>query len=181
MPELHWTTILKDLVTVAGILLGGTWAAWKWGYGETLRRRREMASPDGTLTATAVRLDHNRLAITLSALWRNRGPVPVSLCATHSIVEAFRIKPTVSLGPLSLQPQSDVVVFAVAKPTWTEYIMEPNTESVMHQHFVVDEHGAYGFRWTICLSPGSLPGKHRDAHLVCTRELIWSFDNPVIE
>ena len=173
MPDPHWSTIAKDLVTAAGLLIGGSWAAWKWGYGETLRKRREMASPDGTLTATAVQLENGTTAITLHALWRNRGPLPIELCPEHSAVEAFKIDRAVPLGGLALQPGPYVVLVAVSRPRWNMYIMEPTTDSVMHEHFVLDDDFVYGFRWTICLAPGSISGKHGDSHLVCTRELIW--------
>ena len=176
MADAHWSTVAKDVVTTAGILIGGTWAFWKWGYGETLRRRREMASPDGSLEATAVRLDGERIAVTVSAIWRNRGLVPISLCSEHSRVEAFRIAAAPLEGPLRLTRGPNVTPMPSADFPWSEYIMEPNTDSVMHQHFVLDPNCAYGFIWTICLAPGSFPGKHKNKHLICTRELVWRFE-----
>jgi hypothetical protein len=86
-----WLAIAKDVITSMAVLLGGAWAAWKWGYGETLRKRREMPSPDGSLKATSMRVDETTTAVTLHAVWRNRGPLPIEPCAEHSGVKAFRL------------------------------------------------------------------------------------------
>jgi hypothetical protein len=110
-----------------------------------------MAAPDGTLTATAVQVDDGRMVVTLHALWRNRGPFAIELCSRHSIVEAFIIDPAPPLGDLQLQKGCHIRLLDTAKPSWKTYIMEPNTDSVMHQHFVVDDHFTHGFRWTIIL------------------------------
>ena len=144
------------------------WAFWKWGYGEKLRKRREMCSPDGTLTATAVPLDASRMIVTLTALWRNRGDLPIEPCPEHSMVQMFTIDRSVPLGSLRLK-EPMVSEFATATAPWRSYVMEPNTDSTMHEHFVVESGSDYGFRWIVCLAPGSIPGKHGKSHLVCTR------------
>lgn len=186
MPAPHWlvdwSTIAKDLATVVALIIGAIWAWSKWDFGERLRKRREMPAPDGTLTATAVQVNGGKMVVTLHALWRNRGPFPIELCSKHSIVEAFSIHPAVCLGDLQLQKGCHISLLKTVKPSWETYIMEPNTDSVMHQHFVVDDHFVHGFRWTICLVPESLRGKHAKAHhvctreFVCTRELMWRAD-----
>jgi hypothetical protein len=170
----YWSTIVKDLVTAAGLILGGIWAGWKWGYGETLRKRREMPSPDGVLSATAVQLRNGTTAVTLNALWRNRGALPIELCSTHSGVEAFKLNEAAPIGTLRLEKGSNVTPFEVSKPSWTNYIMEPNTDSVMREHFVLNNGVVYAFKWTICLG-SSLPN-HKKSHFACTRELIWRAD-----
>ena len=88
------------------------------------------------------------------------------------MVDMFAIHQSVPLGSLKLEEPA-VSRSATAMAPWGAYIMEPNTESTMHEHFVVQNGNNYGFRWIICLSPGSIPGKHGKSHLVCTRELIW--------
>lgn len=165
--------LVENVVTSIAVVVGGGWAFWKWGYGEKLRKRREMCSPDGTLTATAVPLDSSRMMVTLAALWHNRGDLPIELCSQHSMVQVFAIDRSASLGSLKLVKGSTMSEFACVPAPWGYYIMEPKTESIMHEHFVVQKGTGYAFRWTICLSPGSIPGRLDKSHLVCTRELIW--------
>jgi len=181
MPGAHIAEAARDVAATLAILIGGCWALWKWSYGEKLRKRREMASPDGTLSATCEILDGERVAVTLHALWRNRGPLAIELCPQHTRVELFEIVESGRLGRLQLGIDKNSRCLSVATPTWSVYVMEPNTESVMHEHFILQGGTLYGFRWIICMVPGSIPGAHRDSHLVCTRELLWRADISVRE
>lgn len=181
MPEIHIATVVKDFATACAIIAGGGWALWKWTYGEMLRKRREMASPDGTLSVTALNLDDEISALTLHALWRNRGSLAIDLCAEHTGVELFQIVEPTAEGRLQLRPNGNVKRLSVAAPTWKVYVMEPNTDSVMHEHFLLRRGFLYGFRWTICLLPGSIPGVHKKSHLACTRELLWRSDQSIRE
>lgn len=72
-----WPASVENIVASVAIVAGGGWAAWKWGYGETLRRRREFPDLDGTLTAASVPPPGGQAYVTLQAVWRNPGPVPV--------------------------------------------------------------------------------------------------------
>src|SRR5262249_14847715 len=143
MGEPQWLAVVKDLVTIAAVILGGFWAAWKWGYGETLRKRREMPSPDGTLTATSVPIDATKIVVTLNAVWRNRGPLPIELCAKHSAVEAFKFGHSLRLGNLILQAGEQIERVSDVRPSWDAYVFEPNTDSVITQHFVLDRNYVY--------------------------------------
>ncbi|HEX7678140.1 MAG TPA: hypothetical protein VF713_08460, partial [Thermoanaerobaculia bacterium] len=81
MIDAQTAAMLRDCVTAAGIALGGLWALWRWTWGERLRRKREMAAPDGQLNVADVDMGVGRSAATLNALWRNRGALPIRLCA----------------------------------------------------------------------------------------------------
>ena len=65
---------------------------------------------------------------------------------------------------LSCQPCTGVEPVTTAEAGWEAYVMEPGTESVMQDHFVVDRAGVYGFRFQICLSPGSTRQASSEAH-----------------
>ncbi|HEX7680949.1 MAG TPA: hypothetical protein VF713_22625, partial [Thermoanaerobaculia bacterium] len=60
-----------------------------------------------------------------------------------------------------------------SEPWWKTYIMEPNTESLLQDHFILRHGAIYAFRYTLCLEPGSIPGGKSDSHFVCVRDLIW--------
>jgi hypothetical protein len=55
-----WPASVENIVASVAIVAGGGWAAWKWGYGETLRKRREFPDLDGTLTTASVPLQAAR-------------------------------------------------------------------------------------------------------------------------
>jgi hypothetical protein len=178
MADPHWSAIVRDVVTSAAVLLGGAWAAWKWGYGETLRRRREMPSPDGTLTATSIRVDEITTVVTLSAIWRNRGLLPICLCAKHSFVKAFRLPNKLPIGNLILEKMAPT---SVAEADWSDYVLEPNTDTVMTEHFVLKNDGIYGFKWTICIGQTHSRVTGATHHVDCTRELLWRSDLDVAD
>src|SRR5215208_4827586 len=98
MLDAQIVTVAKDVATIAGILIAGGWAAWRWSYGERERKRREMASPDGELAVTEVDGGDGRVIVTLHARWRNRGPLPIVLCAEDTRVEIFEIGNALSVG-----------------------------------------------------------------------------------
>lgn len=180
MADPHISTVIKDFATAAALLAGGGWALWTWGHGEKLRRNREMAATDGNLTATSVDMDESKSVVTLQAIWRNRGPVALKLCPSHTRVEVFRLEKREAPSRLELTESPGVHLIVSAVPTWNSYIMEPSTDSVMHEHFVLAKGSLYAFRWLICLAPGSIPGTDEEAHLVCTREMIWSDQAPIV-
>ena len=144
------------------------------GYGETLRKKREMGATDGNLVASSLSIDASKALVTLQAIWCNRGPLPLELCNAHTSVQVYQIDSRASVGRLQLGRSPDAHLLVTARPSWDTYVMEPGTDSVMLEHFVIFIVSLYGFRWIICLAPGSIPGRHVDRHLVCTRELIWS-------
>jgi hypothetical protein len=168
MTEPHISTIIKDYATVIALLAGGLWAVWRWRYERALRKDREMASPDGTLSVNVVDLDSDRVILTLDGLWRNRGPLPIKLCAEDSCVRVFRVAESSPIGPLTLGDP-----FLEIPPWWSTYVMEPNTESLLQEHLTLERGQVYLFRWRLCLAPGALPGKLASHHLQVRRDLLW--------
>jgi hypothetical protein len=172
MPEPHISTIIKDYATAVALLAGGAWAYWRWRYEQAVRQGREMASPDGTLSVSSVDLDSEHVIATLNALWRNRGPLLIELCAEHSSVRVFVVEGSPPVGPLTLDEP-----FLEIPPWWSMYVLEPNTESIMQEHLTLERGRVYAFRWRLCLAPGSLPGKLAGDHMQIRRELLWRAPN----
>lgn len=166
-------TIVKDYATAAAIVVAGLWALWRWIHAEMLRRGREMASPDGTLTASWVELSADSIIVTLNAVWRNRGPLPIELCPEHSKVSVYALKTDNHVGVLNIHENTSSDLVVDIPPWWSTYVFEPNTESLMQEHVVLGRGRVYAFRWRICLKPGALPGRHKRKHLFNRRDLIW--------
>ena len=84
-----WPASVENIVASVAIVAGGGWAVWKWGYGETLRKRREFPDLDGTLTAASVPLPGGKAYLTLQAVWRNPGAVPVRVSPICRLFDAM--------------------------------------------------------------------------------------------
>jgi hypothetical protein len=84
---------VKDWVTSVGIVIGGSWAIWRFGHAEWLRRRAEFPSLEGhSSTPEICALGNNRVAVSLRWTWRNAGTRPVYIDDHRSVVEIYRIE-----------------------------------------------------------------------------------------
>jgi hypothetical protein len=172
-----WSASVENVVASAAIIVGGGWAAWKWGYGETLRKRREFQDLDGTLTAASVALPGRKAYLTLQAVWRNPGPVAVNVCLDpeHSFVKQFELGADPPLGSFRMAGYPGAVEVAAVPMLPRPYTMGPQTESVMTEHFVVTVGSVYAFIWQVCQGPLS---RKNQRHAQCDRELIWCSPPP---
>ena len=85
-------TVVKDWLTSVGILFGGGWALWRFGYEDWLRRRLEEPSLEGSYDVPEMhRLDDGRIAVSLRWRWRNPGTRPVFLDIHLSELSVYRI------------------------------------------------------------------------------------------
>jgi hypothetical protein len=164
-----WPAI-EGAVTATAVVVGGLWAGWKWGYGERLRKRQELPDLDGSITATAITLPGGQAYLTLQSVWRNPGPGPIRVCPDHSCVEQYELGINPPLGSFRIADQPGSAKKVATVPwRYRAYIMGPQTESVVSEHFVVSAGQVYAFTWEICLR--RVPSGNR--HPRCVRELIW--------
>ena len=172
-----WPASVENIVASVAIVAGGGWAAWKWGYGETLRKRREFPDLDGTLTTASVPLPGGKAYLTLQAVWRNPGPVPVRVCLDpgHSFVEQWELGKDPPLGSFRMAGYPGAAKVATVPMPPRVTTLGPQTESVMTEHFVVAAGSVYAFTWQICQGPLSRKALF---HAQCDRELIWRSPPP---
>ena len=168
MPEPQLATIVKDWVTAAGIVIGGTWALWKWGFSEFLRRLREIPSLDGRMTAVPVPLSPKEVLVTFEALWRNRGQLPVPLDPARTGFKVYELDRAFAIGPLVPQlgatPANHTALPFVGL---SGFLLEPATESVLQAHFVLRRGVPYLVRSEL-VAPGGNASWQRD--------LLWSIE-----
>jgi hypothetical protein len=79
VPATPISTIIKDYATTAAIIGGGCWALWRWVFEERLRRHRDFPALDGEIRTVETKLDEQNVVVTVNALWRNRGKLPVEI------------------------------------------------------------------------------------------------------
>jgi hypothetical protein len=172
-----WPASVENIVASVAIVAGGGWAVWKWGYGETLRKRREFPDLDGTLTAASVPLPGGKAYLTLQAVWRNPGAVPVRVCPDpgHSFVEQYELGQDPPLGSFRMAGYPGAAKVATVPMPPRVTTLGPQTESVMTEHFVVPAGSVYAFNWQICQGPLSRKALF---HGQCDRELIWCSPPP---
>jgi hypothetical protein len=143
-------TFLKDWVPSIGVLVGGGWILFQWLFGESLRRKKEIPALDGKLSARVYDYDATRLVVSLEATWNNRSPFPVPLDFKKCWIDVFRISPDFSHRNCPIVTNRDLGPavcshYFLIGQVEVDYFLEPNTESILVNHFVL-EPGLYAFR-----------------------------------
>ena len=143
-------TFLKDWVPSIAVLVGGMWILLQWLFGESLRRKKEIPALDGKLSARVYDYDATRLVVSLDATWSNRGPFPLRLDFKNCRIDVFRVSPDFSYRNCPIVTNRDLGPavcshYFLVGQVEVDYVLEPNTESILVNHFVL-EPGLYAFR-----------------------------------
>ncbi len=173
---------LLDLVVIAwsnlpsvAIVTAGSWAIWTWVMQERLRRHLDFPALDGEL---AVSLDApsagGRAIVTIRALWRNRGRLPVYLDPNRTTIQIYRIERDIASGTFDLRSRGVTMIcesFPIHGFEW--YVLEPLTDSTIQQCAVLPDVGTFLIRSAICVSAGQKAYPDLREPMWCVRQLVW--------
>jgi hypothetical protein len=88
----EWAGVSKDLLTSVGILVGGWWALWRFGYSDWLRRRAEISSLEGnSIDPEIYKFTESSVVVYLRWTWRNVGTRPVYIDDDRTIITIYEI------------------------------------------------------------------------------------------
>lgn len=174
MPDTHVSTIIREYTTVAAILIGGCWALWRWGFEEWLRRKRDFPALDGELKTAEVSIGAGKIVVTVNAIWRNRGKLPVDLDPARTFVKVYSLHEDILAGPFDDRSKGLKLSFD-ARPLrgWTGYTLEPSTESLIQQCFVLPENNACLFHFGVCICAKQDAYSYLKSEMWCERYLVW--------
>lgn len=170
LPSKDQAAAIQSLVTSVGIVVGGGWAFWRWSLSEFLRRRSEIPSFDGAISAESIAVNEKQEVITVVCKWRNAGLVPLSVNTSETRVTAYLIPEQTELGPIGPR-LNNLKELYVRKPWehWPTTILEPGTTSEIQVHFLVEARCPYVF--SCRLEAVSKP--RSTTKQVWVRELVW--------
>jgi hypothetical protein len=143
---------VREYVTAALLILGAAGAAWTWLFVEWLRRTKEIPALDGTFGARCCALDDATTAVEFSAIWRNRGTVPVFIDPRTASIDIFPLEGSqeyacfelfscdLSAAILSVKPLSNALF----------YFLEPGTDSPINAVAVLPSNRTYVARFEMC-------------------------------
>jgi hypothetical protein len=141
-----WAEIIERAVTSLGIVAGGAWAAWRWGFPTRFDPRTNAEALDGEVAIEAVALGNGLDVVSVHGLWNNRGDFAVTLVPEHCKVSVFELQDNLSPGPLNINnlihSQNQ---FKDGKPR----DLESKTQSSFRVHFILPSNKAYLFAWDI--------------------------------
>lgn len=149
MPDANLSTTIRDYVTSAAVLTGGGWALWRWGFEERLRRHRDFPSLDGEMRTVAADLQNGTMLVTVNALWRNRGKLPLEINTAKTFLDVYYLDPSEPPGPISLAGRKPSLT-ALPLSAFRGYILEPNADSVIQQCLILPSDRVCLMHWRMC-------------------------------
>jgi len=147
----HWTTQFQSIVTGLAIIFGGLWAWYKWGFQEWLRAKREIPALDGSLSFTSQSLSESKCILCLEMIWRNVGVDPISLDVARTKVTVQKLPPTLQGNGVVRSKSDQMESVSATNPhdNLSKCVLEPKTESVMHENVIVESHSVFFVQWFI--------------------------------
>lgn len=144
---------IKDWIPSIGVIVAGGWLFFKWLYEEKLRRQKEMPAIDGKLSAKVISFGKNKKLVTIEGTWNNHSPLPLYLDINQCTIDIFKIDEDINLPNCNLILKSDLgepvcSYKFLLKMVEVDYFLEPNTESTIVNHFILEK-GIYGVRMVL--------------------------------
>ncbi len=176
MADTHIATVVKDIVTSLGVVVGGGWALWKWGFSEHLRRKREIPALDGEISTTSVATPSENELVTLNVAWTNHGPYPVRIDPTETRIDIYELDEGANCGPIVFPEERKPEYTSRPYMGFIAVVVSPKTTKKIQEHFVLNGNKRYLIVATVVLHQRQL-GTDQDlkGFLWYKRELIWPY------
>lgn len=170
MTYVDWSELIRNYATAVGILAGGGWAFWKWGYSDWAGAQKNRPSLDGHLTIDSAPVNNEQLLVTIVGHWNNRGHFPVVLDSDLSRVQVFELPNQLTAGEFEPSKQLKKPLFVqypFADLQWLE--LEPQTQSTLRAHFVLEPKKRYFIRWEFFKRKTN----EREDQFLWSKEIVW--------
>lgn len=150
MTEVEISILIKNYITVIGVILAGGWALWKWEFSKYLKAKNNIYSIDGELLISTKYGKDTKTLTKLTGIWRNRGEVNIELEPKLIQIYVYELKDSLELGEINFndsfgEPKYRIYPFnKLSKLT-----LGSNTESLMEQYFMLKENRRYAISWKL--------------------------------
>jgi hypothetical protein len=135
---------IRDIAATIAIVLGVAGGAWKWFFEEWLRRRRDIPSLSGEISAKVMPFSDSRALLQIDSEWTNNGNFPAHIDPNTLEVNIYLIKPDTQVGFMkSGRPPGPRVAKILPRKKWIGYFFEPKTKSMVQTVAVVETARSY--------------------------------------
>ncbi len=169
-PNVGLAEWIREWTPTLGVLGAGAWIFFNWLRDERHRQKTEMPAMDGTLSVTSTSLSADKSILAVTAVWRNRGALPIRMLTQKTRIEVFCVTPDVPCGAIEVHSNLGSPV-ATHHPyaDQSAFVFEPATESELQSHLIVLKGSVYLVRWWLELDTGhpELRECHNTREVVC--------------
>jgi hypothetical protein len=145
------TNELSSWITAIAAAVGASFAIWKWGFEERLRRRHEIPSIDGDISVDVIEADDHTVCVYIENLWDNKGAVPIFLNPDRCVIRIYEIalqeKPR-AIDPsddASSGPEKEILSFCPIRRSG-RFMLEPGTQSRIQSAVLLQKGPIYEVR-----------------------------------
>lgn len=174
LPTKDTVETIQSITTSVGIVFAGAWAFWRWSLAEYLRRRREMPSFDGVMSASNIPTNDTRIVLSVSCVWRNVSSIPLDVNTQATQFRLFEVPHWMDTGPIAPRMENLELVFERSPWShWPGAVLEPGTNSELQAHFLVEANKCFIIECRL-----EARTKSRKIKQVWVRELVWNTESP---
>lgn len=171
------STIIKNYVEAAAVIVAGGWALWRWEFEERLRRHRDFPALDGEIKSAEAALRPGASVMTVYAVWHNRGKLPVELECDECFLNVYKLNAATPNGPIDLSNREDdenVTLLYSTRPLsqFLRFVLEPSTDTTIQQCFVLPDDSAFLFHHAICMKARQKAYPYLTSELWCERKFV---------
>jgi len=166
------TEDLKNVVTIVAIVLGVMGAAWKWFFEEWLRRRGDVPSLSGEITAKAIPLSSERGLLQIESVWINNGIFPAYVDHDTLEVSIIALDRDAKVGFIKSDcPPGSKIANIFPRKNWMGYFFEPKTKSTIQTAAIVDRGQAYLVQFSFALD---------EKHHGSIGDHLWTYERSIV-
>jgi hypothetical protein len=139
---------IKEWLPSIAVVAWGVWLLFQWSFGEWLRRKKEIPSLEGKLSASIIPCENGTQLVTVAALWNNHSPLAINLDVKKCHIDVYRVDAGMLKETGVLVLESDLgkpICHHLFLNDLGGLFLEPNTPSTLINHFVLKP-GIYGIR-----------------------------------
>lgn len=148
--EPHASQIFLNYTTGIGLILGGLFAAWKWGVADILRRRAEHQreideNPDleGSIDASVAQTATGGYVLTIDSRWKNQGGRNILLNTKETSLTLHHVDLENSKIAHVIDADSKAIVTDMLLQHLRGLRIGARTNYLIRRHFYVAESGDY--------------------------------------
>lgn len=150
MTEVEFSIIVKNYVTVFGVVIAGSWAIWKWEFLKWKEKKNSIYSIDGEISTTNKPNKDETIITKISSIWRNKGDINIELEPKLVQIYVYEFSKELELGLVDFNTSFGEPVYKLYPYSHlSKFTLGKNTESEMELYLSLGKNKQYAVSWKL--------------------------------